>query len=54
MYRNNSQSESNNKKNYLMLCELHYPGRHGKTEDSDPNIETHYLVYDRISYSHLD
>jgi hypothetical protein len=54
MYRNNIQSESNNKKYYLMLCELHYPGRHGKTEDSDPNIETHYLVYDRISYSHLD
>ena len=53
MYRNNTQSESNNKKYYLMLCELHYPGRHGKTEDSDPNIETHYLVYDRfdgISY----
>ena len=47
-------------KNYLMLCELHYPGRHGKTEDSDPNIENHYLVYDRfdpktgISFCHLD
>jgi hypothetical protein len=54
MYRNNIQSESNNKKYYLMLCELHYPGRHGKTEDSDPSIETHYLVYNRISYSHLD
>jgi hypothetical protein len=43
-----------------MLCELHYQGRHGKTEHSDPNIETHYLVYDRfdpitgISYSHLN
>jgi hypothetical protein len=47
-------------KHYLMLCELHYPGRHGKTDDSDPNIETHYLVYDRfdpitgISYCYLD
>ena len=56
MYNNNAI----NKKHYLMLCELHYPGRHGKTEDSDPNIETHYLVYDRfdaktgISYSYLD
>ena len=56
MYNNNAI----NKKHYLMLCELHYPRRHGKTHDSDPNIETHYLVYDRfdaktgISYSHLD
>ena len=56
MYNNNAI----NKQHYLMLCELHYPGRHGKTEDSDPNIETHYLVYDRfdsiswISYSHLE
>ena len=56
MYNNNAI----NKQHYLMLCELHYPGRHGKTDDSDPNIETHYLVYDRfdsktgISYSHLD
>ena len=50
----------NKKKCYLMLCELHYPGRHGKTHDSDKNIETHYLVYDRfdpssgVSYSDLD
>ena len=56
MYNNNAI----NKQHYLMLCELHYPRRHGKTEDSAPNIETHYLVYDRfdsktgISYSHLD
>lgn len=35
-------------KHYLMLCELHYPGVHGKTDDSDPNIETHYLVHDRF------
>jgi hypothetical protein len=39
---------SNNNTLYLMLCELHYPGRHGKTMTSDPNIETHYLVYDRF------
>jgi len=49
-----------NKKWVLMLCELHYPGIHGKTVDSDLNIETHYLVYDRfdsktgISYQDLD
>jgi hypothetical protein len=47
-------------KNYLMLCELHYPPIHGKTDDSDPHIESHYLVYDRfdpktgISYSSLE
>jgi hypothetical protein len=43
-----------------MLCELHHPILHGKTEDSDPNIETHYLVYNRynpetgISFIHLE
>lgn len=47
-------------KNYVMLCELHHPGIHGKTNDSDTNIETHYLVYDRfdpitgISFCYLD
>lgn len=30
----------------LILCELHCPDIHGKTEDSDPNIENHYIVYD--------
>jgi hypothetical protein len=56
----NDSRDVNNNKHYLMLCELHYPGRHGKTHDSDPNIETHYLVYDRfdpitwISFCHLD
>jgi hypothetical protein len=50
----------NPKKYYLMLCELHLPSVHGKTVDSDPNIETHYLVYNRydpitgISFCHLD
>jgi hypothetical protein len=48
------------KKWNLMLCQLHYIGIHGKTDTSDPNIDTHYIVYDRfnpitfISYSHLD
>ena len=48
------------KKNYLMLCELHNPAIHGKDENSDPHIENHYLVYDRfepdtgISYLSLD
>ena len=48
------------RKNYLMLCELHHPDIHGKDEASDPHIETHYLVYDRfepwsgISYLSLD
>lgn len=56
----NSSRDVNNNNHYLMLCELHYPGRHGKTHDSDPHIETHYLVYDRfdpitgISFLHLD
>lgn len=57
MSRNNN---NNHKKYCLMLCELHFIGRHGKTQDSDPNIETHYLVYDRydpitgISFYDLD
>jgi hypothetical protein len=29
----------------LMLCELHNPVMHGKNRTSDPNIETHYLVF---------
>jgi hypothetical protein len=35
-------------KHYLMLCELHYPDLHGKNESSDPNIENHYLVFERF------
>jgi hypothetical protein len=31
-----------------MICELFCPSIHGKTLDSDPSIETHYLVYDRF------
>ncbi len=44
----------------LMLCELHHPEIHGKTDTSDPNIENHYLVYDRfipntgMSLGHLE
>ena len=59
-YDNNNNNNNNNNKNYLMLCELHFPAIHGKTSNSDPQIETHYLVYDRfdpitgISYSCLD
>lgn len=50
----------NKNKLYLMICELHNPYIHGKTDDSDPNIENHYLVYNRydpktgISFSYLD
>jgi hypothetical protein len=36
----------NKNKWYLMLCELHFPTIHGKTDDSQHDIETHYLVYD--------
>jgi len=36
----------NKNKWHLMLCELHFPTIHGKTNDSHPNIETYYLVYD--------
>ena len=55
----NLQQNGKNK-HYLMLCELHYPAIHGKTENSDHNIENHYLVYDKfdfrtgISYSCMD
>jgi len=30
----------------LLLCELHCTEIHGKTKDSNPNIESHYIVYD--------
>jgi hypothetical protein len=32
------------KKYNLVLCELHYSPIHGKTHDSCPNIEEHYLI----------
>ena len=33
----------------FVLCELHYTPMHGKTIDSDLNIESHYIVYDKFS-----
>lgn len=30
----------------LLLCELHCPDLHGKTEESYANVENHYIVYD--------
>jgi len=53
-------NDNKNNKHYLMLCELHNPAIHGKTESSDSQIETHYLVYDifdpitKQSCSYLD
>ena len=38
-----------NNKWHLMICELHNPVIHGKTNTSDPNIETHYVVYNRYN-----
>jgi hypothetical protein len=33
----------------LILCELHYTPIHGKTEESDPNIEGHYLLIEKFN-----
>ena len=46
----NSNPNPNPRKYDLILCELHHPQIHGKTANSDTNIETHYLVYDRFDY----
>lgn len=35
-------------KNNLIICELHHPVIHGKTDYSASNIENHYLVYDKF------
>lgn len=46
-----------NRKFNLIVCELYHPAIHGKDENSDLNIETHYLVYgiyDAISGLSLD
>jgi len=43
----NSLSYRRNK-HYLILCELHNSKIHGKTKNSDPHIENHYIVYDRF------
>jgi hypothetical protein len=40
--------ESRRNKYYLLLCELHHPGIHGKTNNSAANIETHFLIHDRF------
>ena len=32
----------------LLLCEIHHPGIHGKTNNSAANIETHFLIHDRF------
>jgi hypothetical protein len=38
-----------NKYDYV-LCQIHYPYLHGKTEDSDPNIENHYILIGKFNY----
>jgi len=39
---------SKTNKNNLIICELHHPVIHGKTDESNYDIESHYLVYDRF------
>lgn len=34
----------NRSKYSIVLCELHYTPFHGKTKDSDPSIDSHYLL----------
>lgn len=36
------------KKFNLIICEIHHPYIHGKTDESDSNIESHYLVVGRF------
>jgi hypothetical protein len=38
----------------LILCELHHPVIHGKTEDSELNIETYYMVIDKFSVNDIN
>jgi len=38
------------KKLDLVLCEIHHPSIHGKTDESATNIESHYLVFDRYDW----
>ena len=46
-------------KYHLILCELHHIRRHGKTSSSEPNIDGHYIVYDKyepftgLSYNNM-
>ena len=44
---------TNKNKWHLMLCELHLPTIHGKTDNSDPNIETYYLIHDLYNPTEL-
>lgn len=36
-----------NRKYNLIICELHNTTIHGMDEDSEPNIQSHYLVFER-------
>ena len=38
----------------LILCELHHPFIHGKTDDSDPYIETHFIVISEYNIIDID
>ena len=55
-----NRSTENGKRFYLVLCELHCMEIHGKNEDSDKYIDTHYILCDRfnpqtgIAYSNFD
>lgn len=44
----NRMTEIRTNKYNLLLCELHHPGIHGKTNNSAANIETHFLIHDRF------
>ena len=55
----NSINNNRNNKYHLILCELHHIRRHGKTSSSEPNIDGHYIVYDKyepftgLSYNNM-
>jgi len=56
-----AQINTKSAKYNLIICELHHPYIHGKTDESDANIESHYLVvgrYDGVTgvtlYEHQD
>jgi hypothetical protein len=38
----------------FILCELHHPVIHGKTEESDANIETYYMVTEKFNINDFD
>lgn len=42
-----------NKYNFI-LCELHHPFIHGKTEDSNINIETYYMVIQKFNINDIN